>query len=81
MAVAMLIGNATGPAAIPTSLFKPSQTMASLIANGFLEATGSLEIAAYVGVGLILLLLSLLINVGAHIMVTRVLKVKGGAIE
>jgi phosphate transport system permease protein len=81
MAVAMLIGNATGPAAIPTSLFKPSQTMASLIANGFLEATGSLEIAAYVGVGLILLLLSLLINIGAHIMVTRVLKVKGGAIE
>ena len=38
MAVAMLIGNATGPAAMPTSLFKPGQTMASLIANGFLEA-------------------------------------------
>ena len=81
MAVSMLIGNATGPAAIPTSLFKPSQTMASLIANGFLEATGSLEVSAYIGVGLILLLLSLLINVGAHVLVTRVLKVKGGAIE
>jgi len=81
MAVSMLIGNATGSAAMPTSLFKPSQTMASLIANGFLEATGSLQVAAYIGVGLILLLLSLLINVGAHIMVTRVLKVKGGAIE
>jgi phosphate transport system permease protein len=81
MAVSMLIGNATGPAAIPTSLFKPSQTMASLIANGFLEATGSLEVAAYIGVGLILLLLSLLINVVAHVMVSRLLKVKGGAIE
>jgi phosphate transport system permease protein len=81
MAVSMLIGNATGSAAMPTSLFKPSQTMASLIANGFLEATGSLQVAAYIGVGLILLLLSLLINVGAHVMVTRVLKVKGGAIE
>ena len=81
MAVSMLIGNATGPAAMPTSLFKPSQTMASLIANGFLEATGTLQVAAYIGVGLILLLLSLLINVGAHVMVTRVLKVKGGAIE
>jgi phosphate transport system permease protein len=81
MAVSMLIGNATGPAAMPTSLFKPAQTMASLIANGFLEATGPLEVSAYMGVGLILLLMSLLINVGAHIMVTRVLKVKGGAVE
>jgi phosphate transport system permease protein len=81
MAVAMLIGNATGPAAIPTSLFKPAQTMASLIANGFLEATGPLEKSAYIGVGLILLLLSLLINVAAQVMVTRVLKVKGGAVE
>ncbi len=81
MAVSMLIGNATGPAAMPTSLFKPGQTMASLIANGFLEATGQLEVAAYIGVGLILLIISLLINVGAHVLVTRVLKVKGGAVE
>jgi phosphate transport system permease protein len=81
MAVSMLIGNATGPAAMPTSLFKPSQTMASLIANGFLEATGSLEVSAYIGVGLILLLISLMINVGAAFLVSRVLKVKGGAIE
>ena len=81
MAVAMLIGNATGPAAMPTSLFKPSQTMASLIANGFLEATGSLQVAAYIGVGLILLLISLIINIGAGVLVHRVLKVKGGAIE
>jgi phosphate transport system permease protein len=55
--------------------------MASLIANGFLEATGSLEVAAYIGVGLILLLMSLAINVGAGILVSRVLKVKGGAVE
>jgi len=82
MAVTMVIGNTTGPAAIPTSLFKGSQTMSSLIANGFLEATpGSLELSAYIGVGLILLLLSLFINVIAQIMVTRVLKVKGGAVE
>lgn len=81
MAVTMVIGNAIGPSAIPTSLFKPSQTMSSLIANGFLESTASLEKSAYIGVGLFLLLLSLLINVGAHLMVTRVLKVKGGAVE
>jgi len=81
MAVTMVIGNTIGPAAIPTSLFKPSQTMSSLIANGFLESTGALEKSAYIGVGLVLLLLSLLINIGAHFMVTRVLKVKGGAVE
>ncbi len=82
MAVTMVIGNTVGPAAIPTSLFKGSQTMSSLIANGFLEATpASLELPAYLGVGLLLLLLSLSINVVAEIMVSRVLKIKGGAIE
>ncbi len=82
MAVTMLIGNTIGPAAMPTSLFRPSQTMASLIANNFLETTpGTLERSALIGVGLILLLLSLLINIVAQIMVTRVLKVKGGAVE
>lgn len=82
MAVTMVIGNAIGPSAVPTSLFKPSQTMSSLIANGFLEATpASLELPAYMGVGLILLLLGLIINVIAHVMVSRVLKIKGGAVE
>ncbi len=82
MAVTMVIGNTVGPAAIPTSLFKGSQTMSSLIANGFLEATpASLELPAYIGVGLILLLLGLSINVVAQILVTRVLKVAGGAVE
>jgi phosphate transport system permease protein len=82
MAVTMLIGNANGAAAIPTSFFKASQTMSSLIANNYLETTpGSLERSAYIGVGLLLLLLGLAINVIAQVMVTRVLKVKGGAVE
>jgi phosphate transport system permease protein len=81
MAVTMVIGNAVGPSAMFTSLFKPGQTMSSLIANGFLEATSPLEKSAYIGVGLLLLLISILINIGAHVMVTRVLKVKGGAVE
>jgi phosphate transport system permease protein len=81
MAVAMLIGNAQGVHAIPTSLFAPSQTMASLIANGFMEATGKLEISAYIGVALVLLIMSLAINLFARLMVTKVLKVKGGAVE
>ena len=81
MAVTMVIGNTVGPAAIPTSLFKASQTMSSLIANGFLESSpGSLELSAYIGVGLLLLILSLDINVIAEVMVSRILKVRGGAI-
>lgn len=81
MAVTMVIGNAIGPSAMPTSLFNPGQTMSSLIANGFLESTTPIEKSAYIGVGLVLLLVSLVINIGAHLMVTRVLKVKGGAVE
>ncbi|MCW4009611.1 MAG: phosphate ABC transporter permease subunit PstC [Candidatus Bathyarchaeota archaeon] len=79
MAVTMVIGNA--PNAMPTSLFSPGQTLPSLIANGFLEAPTPLEKSAYIGAGLVLLLISLIINIVAHVMVTRVLKVKGGAVE
>lgn len=81
IAVTMVIGNAIGPNAMPTSLFQPAQTMASLIANGFLEAPNPLDKSAYIGVGLTLLLVSLLINIIAHIMMKRVLKIKGGAVE
>jgi phosphate transport system permease protein len=82
MAVTMIIGNAIGPYAMPTSLLKPGQTMSSLIANGFAEATpGSVEYSAYIGVGLLLLLLALSINVIAHFIVARTLKIKGGAVE
>ncbi len=81
MAVTMVIGNAVGPNAMPTSLFKPGQTLPSLIANGFIEAPTPIEKSAYVGAALILLLISIIINVLAYLLVTRVLKVKGGAVE
>jgi phosphate transport system permease protein len=81
MAVTMVIGNAPGANAMPGSLFEPGQTLPSLVANGFLEAPTPLEKSAYIGAGLVLLLISLVINVAAHLMVTRVLKVKGGAVE
>jgi phosphate transport system permease protein len=81
MAVTMVIGNATGPSAMPTSFFKTGQTLPSLIANGFIESTNSLQKSAYVGAGLVLLLISIIINIVAYIMVTRLLKVKGGAVE
>jgi phosphate transport system permease protein len=81
MAVTMIIGNASGPSAMPTSLFQTGQTMPSLIANGFFDAQSPVAASAYLGVGLILLVMSLLINIVAHVMVTRVFKVKGGAVE
>ena len=82
MAVTMLIGNATGASAIPSSLFKPSQTMSSIIANEFVEASpAGLHLPALIGVGLILLGIAICINVVAHLLVTRMLKVKEGAIN
>ena len=82
MAITMVIGNATGPGALPTSLFRSGQTMASLIANQFNEAAaGSLQQSALIAVGLVLFLIALLINVFAQLMVWRVLKVKSGAVE
>jgi len=82
MAVTMVIGNAIGPAALPSSLFHSGQTMSSLIANEFNEADPtSLHPSALIGVGLILFAFALLINVFAQILVWRVLKLRGGAIE
>ena len=82
MAVTMLIGNATGPNAVPSSLFKPSQTMSSIIANQYNEASlVGLHIPALIGVALILLVIAICINIVAHILVTRMLKVKEGAIN
>lgn len=82
MAVTMLIGNATGPSAFPHSLFQPGQTMSSIIANEFIEASpASLHLPALIGVGLILLLVAICINVVAHILVSRMLKVKEGAVN
>ncbi len=71
MLVAMIIGNAIGKAAIPTSLFAPSQTLSSLIANEFNESVTNLHTAALIGLGLVLLILTLGINLGARLLVSR----------
>ena len=81
MAVTMLIGNATGPQAFPTSLFGPGQTMSSIIANEFAEASqGSLHMAALIGVGLILFAVAISINIVAKILVSKVVKAHEGAV-
>jgi phosphate transport system substrate-binding protein len=78
MLVTMIIGNAIGASAIPTSLFSPSQTLASLIANEFNEAVTSLHVSALIGLGVVLFLLTIGINIGARLMVSRIAKVSPG---
>ena len=82
MAVTLVIGGATGAFALPTSLFKPGQTMATILVNQLSEAeSGSLQLSALLGVGLVLFAIAFAINVVAQLLVWRVLKVQGGAVE
>jgi len=63
MAITMVIGNANR---INGSLFAPAQTMSSLLANEFAEASNELHRAALTEVALILLLMSLFFNITAR---------------
>ena len=78
MLVTMIIGNAIGPSAIPNSFFAPSQTLSSLIANEFNEAVTSLHVSALIGLGVVLFMLTIGINIGARVMVSRMVKVSPG---
>jgi phosphate transport system permease protein len=70
MAVTMVIGNNTVEST--GSLLKPGATMASVIANEFAEAVTSLHTSALIQLGLVLFVLTLLLNVGARLLVWRV---------
>jgi phosphate transport system permease protein len=63
MAITMVIGNNNR---INASIFAPAQTMSSLLANEFAEASTALHRSALAEVALILLLMSLLFNVTAR---------------
>jgi len=69
MAVTMLIGNR---ADISASLFAPASTMASVIANEFSEAASELYVQALVEIGLVLLLVTVVINALARLLVWSV---------
>lgn len=81
IAVTMIIGNTVGAAAIPGSLFSPSQTLASSIANEFNEAVTPLHVSALLGLGAVLFILTMAINIGAQFLVSRMVKVTPGAKE
>jgi phosphate transport system permease protein len=75
MAVTMIIGNKD---AIPNSLFDQTQTIASKIATTFNEAPAGLPTASLIALGLILLVVTVIMNVIARLLVWRVAGPVGG---
>jgi phosphate transport system permease protein len=69
MAVTMVIGNKD---AVPTRLFDQAQTIASKIATTFNEAQVGIQTESLIGLGVILLVISLGLNVVARVLVRRV---------
>ncbi|MEJ7616122.1 MAG: phosphate ABC transporter permease subunit PstC [Pyrinomonadaceae bacterium] len=77
MAVTMVIGNRPE---ISLSLFEPSYTIASVIANEFTEATGDLYLSALIELGLILFFVTFVVNGAARLLVWSVTRqTSGGA--
>jgi phosphate transport system permease protein len=74
MAVTMVIGNR---AKISLSLFEPSYTIASAIANEFTEATQDIYLSALVELGLILFLVTFVVNAIARLLVWNVTRKAG----
>ena len=66
IAVTMVIGNQY---VIPHTIFQPAYTLASVIANEFTEATGTLYPAALIELGLVLISVTLVVNLLALVLV------------
>jgi len=66
IAVTMVIGNQY---VIPQTIFQPAYTLASVIANEFTEATGTLYPAALIELGLVLILVTFVVNMLALLLV------------
>jgi phosphate transport system permease protein len=75
MAVTMVIGNRPE---ISASLFEPSYTIASVLANEFTEATGELYLSALVELGLVLFVVTFIINAAARLLVWSVTRGTSG---
>jgi phosphate transport system permease protein len=69
MAVTMVIGNRIE---IPKTIFSPAQTMASIIANEYSEATNTLHVSALAEIGFVLFGVTFLVNAVARLIIWRV---------
>jgi phosphate transport system permease protein len=74
MAVTMVIGNSPQ---ISSSLFEPAYTIASVLAANFAEATDRLYMSALIEMGLVLFLVTFVVNAFAKLLVMRVAKRNG----
>jgi len=68
MAVTMVIGNAN---VLTFDVFAPGNTMASVIANEFSEASTNVYLSSLIEIGLLLFVVSTLINIAGKIVVNR----------
>ncbi|HTL82802.1 MAG TPA: phosphate ABC transporter permease subunit PstC [Bacteroidia bacterium] len=68
MAVTLLIGNTDD---VPTSVFNTGNTMASVIANQFTEATGDLHYSVLIEMGLFLFVVTTIINMIGRKIINR----------
>jgi len=68
MAVTMLIGNSSF---LPTSIFSPANTMASVIANQFSEATGIVA-SSLIYVALVLFLVTMIVNIIGNYVISKI---------
>jgi len=69
MAVTMVIGNSNN---IPHSLLDPAQTMSSIVANEFGEASAPFHLSSLVAIILLLLVMTLILNAFARLLVRSV---------
>ncbi len=77
MAVTMVIGNTP---AIAASLFSPGDSIASVIANQFTEATGELYTQSLIELGLVLFLLTFILNGLARLLIVLTSQ-RGGTVH
>jgi phosphate transport system permease protein len=71
MAVTMVIGNSNF---LPRSIFSPGNTMASVIANEFTEATGRLYLASLIELALVLFIVTMIINILGKMVIRKMSK-------
>jgi len=73
MAVTMVIGNSNF---LPQTIFSPGNTMASVIANEFTEATGKLYLASLIELALVLFVVTTVINIMGKLIILKVSRIK-----
>lgn len=69
MAVTMVIGNSNF---LPKSIFAPANTMASVIANEFTEATEDIYLSSLIEIGLLLFILTFIINLFGRLLLRKI---------